>query len=150
MRVVIAAIGKAKAGPERTLFEEYVKRLPWKITLKEMDVKKTLPPARRMEEEAKLLLAACDGVDRLVALDERGETLSTRELAATLKRWQQEGSVGFVIGGADGLDGAVRKRADLVLSFGRLTWPHMLARAMLAEQLYRAQTVIAGHPYHRE
>ena len=89
---------------------------------------------------------------RIVALAERGETIGSRALAERLGRWRDDGAreARFLIGAADGLDEAERSRADMRLGFGALTWPHMLVRAMLAEQLYRATTILAGHPYHRE
>lgn len=152
MRATIAAIGKAAArSPEQVLFQEYLKRLPWKIDLREYELKKTLTAAARKQQETTLLLDATRQADRLIALDERGETLSSEELARKFATWQQQGAshIGFVIGGSDGLDEPARKEADLVLSFGRLTWPHLMVRAMLAEQLYRAHTLITGHPYHR-
>lgn len=152
VRITIAAIGKTAArSPENALFQEYAKRLPWKLELKEHELKKQLSPHDRKAQEAALLLESTKQAQRLVALDERGETLGSEEFARTLARWQQQGAshIGFVIGGSDGLDESARSKASLVLSFGRLTWPHMLARAMLAEQLYRAHTLISGHPYHR-
>lgn len=105
----------------------------------------------RRAREGEALLAAIPGGARIVALDERGRSESSEALANRLGRWRDDGvrTAGFIIGGADGLDESVRKKADLVLSFGALTWPHMLVRAMLAEQLYRAQSILAGHPYHR-
>lgn len=148
MKLLLAAIGKAKtASPEARMVAEYQKRLTWKFTLKELESK-----TANKTKEAELLLSACSGFDKVVALDERGKELSSRELADTIARWQQQGasSLAFIIGGADGLDESVRKRADLTLAFGRATWPHMLVRAMLAEQIYRAQTIIEGHPYHRD
>ena len=145
MKVTIAAIGKIKPSPERELYEGYVKRIPWKIACKEFS-------ASSKAREAEQLLAACAGHERVIALDESGKTLSSREFAEQLKSWQQQGisSFAFVIGGADGLDESVLKKAALVWSFGRVTWPHMMVRGMLAEQLYRAVTLIAGHPYHRD
>ena len=97
------------------------------------------------------ILAALPREGRIVALDEHGRDLTSADLAALLGRWRDEGLrlVTFVIGGADGLDAAVLARADLRLAFGRATWPHMLVRPMLAEQLYRAGTILSGHPYHR-
>ena len=99
-----------------------------------------------------MLLAAVPADAAVVALDESGQALSSRALAARIGRWRDDGRgcIAFLVGGADGLDDAVCARADLVLSFGKATWPHMLARAMLAEQLYRAQQILAGHPYHRD
>lgn len=148
---MLAAVGKAKAGPERALYESYLARLSWRVALKEIEIKKELALDVRRAREAEALLAAVPAGARLVALDERGRAETSEALAARLGRWRDDGArtVGFVIGGADGLDDSVRRRADLVLSFGALTWPHMLVRAMLAEQLYRAQSILAGHPYHR-
>ncbi len=99
-----------------------------------------------------MLLDKVPDAAAVVALDERGKALSSRELAKRIGGWRDEGRgcIAFLIGGADGLDNTVRARADLTLSFGRLTWPHLLARGMLAEQIYRAQQIIAGHPYHRD
>lgn len=105
----------------------------------------------RRAREGEALLAALPDGGRVVALDERGRSEASEAFATRLGRWRDDGvrTVGFIIGGADGLDDAVRKKADLVLSFGAFTWPHMLVRAMLAEQIYRAQSILAGHPYHR-
>ncbi|MDX1974841.1 MAG: 23S rRNA (pseudouridine(1915)-N(3))-methyltransferase RlmH [Rickettsiales bacterium] len=150
MKIVIAAIGKAKASPELDLYQSYIKRIPWKITQKEFDVK-LADVAQRKQKEAQMLTDACQGYERLVALDESGRTLSSREFADTLGQWQQQGfsSVAFVIGGSDGLQPSLVKSAHVVWSFGRVTWPHMLVRPLLAEQLYRAHCLLTGHPYHR-
>jgi 23S rRNA (pseudouridine1915-N3)-methyltransferase len=102
-------------------------------------------PDKRPREAALLLGAVPSGIP-LVALDERGKDFGSPALAERLAQW---GSASFLIGGADGLDESIRRRADLLLAFGRLTWPHMLARVMLLEQLYRTQTILSGHPYHR-
>lgn len=107
MHITLAAIGKSRSGtPAAQLFEEYRKRLPWTLTVKEMEEKKPLPTAQRMAREAELLLSACEGVDRIIALDERGKALSSPELAQQIGDWQQEGysKVAFLIGGQDGLD----------------------------------------------
>ena len=151
MRVLIAAIGKAKAGGELDLYNDYTKRLPWKVTCRE-HVAKGQSPTQRLENESALLLEAVQGHDKLIALDETGKLFSSSEFANHLKNWQQQGasSFAFMIGGSDGLSQAALKKADLVWSFGRVTWPHMLVRALLAEQLYRAHSIISGHPYHRE
>ena len=97
-----------------------------------------------------MLARVPDGA-KLVALDERGEDLTSIQLAVRLGGWRDGGSrdIAFLVGGADGFDARIRERADLVLRLGRLTWPHMMVRAMLAEQLYRAQMILNGHPYHR-
>lgn len=151
MKILIAAIGKQKASPEQELLKDYTKRLKWKLEVREFDVKLS-DAAERKAKEGELLLEACKGYDRIIALDESGKTLSSREFAVLLQNWQQSGysSFAFVIGGADGLSQDVLKKAALLWSFGRVTWPHMLVRGLLAEQLYRAQSIIAGHPYHRD
>lgn len=151
MKLLIAAIGKAKPSPEQQLYLDYTKRLPWKISVKEFQIKQD-DSAKRMQREGEQLLAACVGYDHLVALDESGRQLSSREFAATLASWQQRGasSFAFVIGGSDGLSDEVLKKANLVWSLGKVTWPHMLVRALLAEQLYRAHSINSGHPYHRD
>ena len=152
MRVTIAAIGKAKPGILRDLYRQYAERSRWPVVLKEMEVKAKLPAPEIMTREAALLLEAVPAGARLVALDERGRDLASADFAALLGGWRDAGisDIGFVIGGAEGLDESVRRRADLLLAFGRATWPHMMVRGMLAEQLYRAQQILAGHPYHRE
>lgn len=151
MRVTIAAVGRARPGPMRELFDEYVGRSPWPVTLREVDARKGLAGIALRREEGSLLAAAIPAGAAVVVLDERGRDLDSAAFARTLGRWRDDsrGDIAFVIGGADGHDDAIRDRADLLLSFGRLTWPHMLARAMLAEQIYRAQTILSGHPYHR-
>ncbi len=102
--------------------------------------------------EAELILAALPAGARLVALDERGQPWSSRELAERIGAWRDQGvaTVAFAIGGAEGLGPAVAERADAVLSLGAMTWPHLLMRSLLFEQLYRAQQILAGHPYHRD
>ncbi len=151
MNIVVAAVGRAKPGPERDLFAAYIARLPWRVDLKEIEIKKktTVDARRRLEAEA--LLAAVPEGATIVALDERGKSETSEAFAKRLGRWRDDGVRGlaFLIGGADGLDESLRKRADATLSFGALTWPHMLVRALLAEQLYRAHTILTGHPYHR-
>lgn len=105
-----------------------------------------------MAREGELLRAACPSGATLVALDRRGRTLDSASFAARLGRWRDDGvaDLVFLIGGADGHTEALLKDCTLTLSFGAMTWPHLLARAMLAEQIYRAQQILAGHPYHRE
>ncbi len=148
----ILAMGKWKKGPEQSLFETYCARMRPAPILKELEVRKKLSGAQLKVAEAELLLGALPKGAVLVALDERGKTMSSRDFAGRLETWQDQGraDVAFVIGGADGLDETVRKRADLLISFGAMTWPHMLVRPMLAEQLFRADSILAGHPYHRD
>jgi 23S rRNA (pseudouridine1915-N3)-methyltransferase len=118
----------------------------------ELEESKKLPPAQLKAREAALILTAIPASARLVALDEKGAAWSSRELAKRLARWRDQGvaTLAFAIGGADGLGQAVIERADAVLSLGAMTWPHLLVRSLLLEQLYRAQQILAGHPYHRD
>ena len=153
MRILIVALGKSKAGPERALYDHYFKRLPWNVTLKELeDRKPSGTREQRKRREAELLLEASKAYDIRIALDERGKSLNSLEFASFLKQAQDRGeaSVAFLIGGADGLDDNVFAHCRLRLNLGAMTWPHMLVRGLLAEQLYRAHTILTGHPYHRE
>ena len=150
MRVEILAIGRARAGPERDLYEHYAKRIRWPFKLHELEEKRPLPPAKLIEREGELILAAVPRNSVVLALDERGKDPTSEEFARLIADIRDEGRcTTFVIGGAEGLAVPVRDRADLLISFGRQTWPHMLVRAMLMEQIYRAQQILAGHPYHR-
>jgi 23S rRNA (pseudouridine1915-N3)-methyltransferase len=118
----------------------------WQVSIKEIDA----PKASTSAQEAPLILKAIPERALVVALDERGETLTSPEFAQKISKWGQAApELVFLIGGADGFDNAVRARAKYLLSFGKQTWPHMLVRVMLLEQVYRAQQIIAGHPYHR-
>ena len=154
MRLTVAAVGRFGAGrgaAERTLFEDYVKRLSQPIELKEVAEKRPLPAAQLWQREGELLLAAVPEGAQVVAMDAGGRALSSRALAKRLEEWRAAGvrDLAFLIGGAEGLDQAVLKRADLALSLGPMTWPHLLVRVLLAERLYRAQCILTGHPYHR-
>jgi 23S rRNA (pseudouridine1915-N3)-methyltransferase len=151
VRLSVVALGRMKAGPEAQLFADYARRLNPPLALKELEDRKTASADERKRREAALILAAIPKGARLVALDGRGTMLSSEDLAARLSRWEGEGAseACFVIGGADGLDRSVVERADFVYSLGPATWPHMLVRIMLAEQLFRARSILAGHPYHR-
>ena len=139
MLLHIIARGKIGRSAEAELVERYLKRITWPIRLTELpDRGGTVPPA------------PANGVT--ILLDERGEALSSTALAKQLERWRDDGKreARFLIGAADGHGEAARAGADLLLSFGAATWPHLLARAMLAEQLFRATSILANHPYHRE
>lgn len=151
MQIEILAIGRARAGPERELYRTYADRIRWPLVLRELEEKRRMPPAEMKAREAALLLEALPHDAVTVALDETGKEFSSEQFAEQLGRWRDDGraTVAFAIGGAGGLTGEVRDRADMVLSLGRQTWPHLLVRAMLAEQIYRAQQILAGHPYHR-
>lgn len=155
MRVTVCAVGRLRAGPERALVDDYLQRFDrtgralglGPAAMVEVEAKR----GGGMAEEGMLLARAVPEGAALCVLDERGEMVSSPGLAGWLAGWRDDGrDCAFVIGGADGLDPALRARADRMLSFGRMVWPHMLARVMLAEQLYRAATILAGGPYHRE
>ncbi len=152
MRLWLAAVGRARPGPETELFRTYAGRLNPALQLREVEEKRPLPPPERKAREGDLLLAALPSGATLVVLDERGRTMGSRAFAERLGQWR-DGGVGdlaFLIGGADGHGDAVRRRAGLLLSLGAMTWPHMLVRTLVAEQLWRAQAILAGHPYHRD
>lgn len=151
MRLSLIAVGRLKPGPLDALAQHYAERIQWPLSVREVEEKRKLPAQEMIEREGALLLAALPPSAVLVALDERGRQLTSAAFAERVGRWRDAGTsdLAFVIGGADGLAEAVRERAQLVLSLGAMTWPHLLARGLLLEQLYRAQQILAGHPYHR-
>ncbi|MEL6478981.1 MAG: 23S rRNA (pseudouridine(1915)-N(3))-methyltransferase RlmH [Pseudomonadota bacterium] len=156
MRLTVAAVGRMGPGPERELVETYRSRAEAAgaaialapITIHEIDERK----ARSRADQAQALRAKCDGRGVTIVLDERGKTLSSRDFAARLADWRDQGraEAAFLIGGADGHDPSLPREADLVLSFGPMVWPHQLARVMLAEQIWRAVSILTGSPYHRD
>jgi len=152
VEVHLIAVGRARRGPEQALFEHYSERLRHPFKLVEVEEKRPLSGAELQEREATLLLSAIPDGATVIALDERGKHLDSPAFAKRLSDWRDEGTrtTAILIGGADGLTDAVRARADLVLCLGKMTWPHMLVRGLIAEQLYRAQQISAGHPYHRQ
>jgi 23S rRNA (pseudouridine1915-N3)-methyltransferase len=139
MLLHIVARGRIGRSPEAELVDRYLKRIVWPTRLSELPDRGGREPDRPAQ-------------GRRVLLDEKGEVLGSAAFAATLGRWRDNGvrEARFLIGAADGFGDAERAEADLLLSFGRATWPHLLARAMLAEQLFRATSILANHPYHRE
>lgn len=139
MHITILAIGKMKHQAQKALVDDYLRRMHWDVTIKECP-------------EGADLLAQCPKGARIIVLDERGASVSSSAFGSQLEGWMNNSisQVCCLIGGADGHSDAVRKAAHLIISFGAMTWPHMLARLLLIEQLYRAQQIIAGHPYHRE
>lgn len=155
MRVHLCAVGRLRQGPERALIDDYTTRFDrtgralglGPLTEHEVEDKRGLG----MAAEADLLARAVPSGALLAVLDERGRVLPSPDFAAQLARWRDGGrqDVAFVIGGADGIDPALRDRAEFALSFGAMVWPHMLVRVMLTEQLYRAATILSGGPYHR-
>ncbi len=139
MLLHVIARGKISRSPEAELTARYVKRIAWPLKLTELpDLGGTVPPPAQTPV-------------REVLLDEHGQVMSSEEFAALLGRWRDDGvrEARFLIGAADGHGAAAREKSDLLLSFGAMTWPHLLVRAMLAEQLWRATSILAGHPYHR-
>jgi 23S rRNA (pseudouridine1915-N3)-methyltransferase len=138
MQLHVIARGKIGRSPEAELVDRYAKRIAWPFKLSELpDSGGTMPPPLKPSRE--------------VLLDEHGRQLTSEEFAALLGRWRDDGvrEARFLIGAADGHGAAAREKADLLLGFGAMTWPHLMARAMLAEQLWRATSILAGHPYHR-
>jgi len=158
VRLSICAVGRLKAGPERDLVARYVERLNaggrslalGPLDIVEIDESRARRPEDRKAEEAEKLLAAA-GAAVVVALDENGASPDSEAFATKISAWRDggTGTLAFLIGGADGHGEAVKAKAAMTLSFGRMTWPHQITRILLAEQLYRASTIIAGHPYHR-
>jgi 23S rRNA (pseudouridine1915-N3)-methyltransferase len=159
MRVVIAAVGRLKQGPERALVERYLKRAAdsgRKVGMSKLDIveireSRADTAERRMIEESIALTNLIPEDAAVVILDERGESVSSSSFAGHLQTWRaaDRPAVVFVIGGADGLAPALRDKASLLVAFGAATWPHQLVRIMLLEQVYRAVTILLGHPYHR-
>lgn len=155
MRVSLCAVGRLRAGPEKTLIDDYLTRFDrtgralglGPATVTEVEDRK----GGGMGAEAFLLRRAMPQGAVVCTLDERGKVLTSPEFADLLAGWRDAGrsDLALVIGGADGIDPGLRAGADFSLSFGRMVWPHMLVRVMLAEQLYRAATILAGGPYHR-
>ena len=156
MRVTLCVVGRLRTGPERTLIDDYLTRFDrtgralglGPANLIEVEDKLN----KGMAAEAKLLRSAAPDGATLVCLDERGKPQTSPQFADRLGAWRDDGirDCAFLIGGADGLDPSLRADANHLLSFGKMVWPHMLARVMLTEQLYRAASILAGAPYHRE
>jgi 23S rRNA (pseudouridine1915-N3)-methyltransferase len=159
MRLVVISIGRLKQGPERELAERYRERfddIGRKLGFRGLEIQE-IPESRardavtRMAEEAAAISAAIPAKSVLVVLDERGDNIDSAAFARHLGRWRDEqvANTIFAIGGADGLSPDLRRKAKLRIAFGSATWPHQMVRVMLLEQVYRAGTILAGHPYHR-
>jgi len=159
MRLVVIAIGRLKQGPERQLGERYRERfddigrkLGFRgLAIHEIAESRARDVATRIAEEAAAISAAIPEKSVVVALDERGDNIDSAALARHLGQWRDQSVANnvFLIGGADGLSPELRRKAKLSIAFGAATWPHQMVRVMLLEQLYRAATILAGHPYHR-
>ena len=153
MKIIIAAIGKLnKKSPEQVLIDDYVSKTKWPVSIIQVEEKKAIRGAELQAAEGELLLKQVPAGFKIVALDERGDQPSSRDFAKKLGHWRDTGAAGiaFLIGGADGHADLIRDKADYLLSFGRMTLPHFLARVVLTEQIYRAKTILDGHPYHRD
>ncbi len=151
MRITIAAVGRLRSGPMQDLLSEYLRRLTWPHEVKEVEEKRQMPPGALKRREGELLLQTLPKQAVILALDGRGKSLTSEGFARLIQDYRDAGTgdLAFVIGGAEGLSDEVRAAAERSLAFGAMTWPHLLVRVMLAEQLYRAQSILAGHPYHR-
>ncbi|WP_305984608.1 23S rRNA (pseudouridine(1915)-N(3))-methyltransferase RlmH [Roseibium sp. MMSF_3544] len=159
MRFTLSCIGKMKSGADKDLLDRYLDRARKAgrglgvsdIIMNELPESRAQRPEDRKAEEARGLLSALPGSARLVVLDENGRNLSSPEFSRKLENWKDEGvpDIVFAIGGADGHGSEALQRADLKLALGAMTWPHQIARILLAEQIYRAITIQSGHPYHR-
>jgi len=155
MRVTICAVGRLRKGPERDLYDDYLTRFDRTGRALSLGPAKLLEVEDKkgggMPAEAVVLERSIPNGALICTLDERGEVMSSLAFAKKLANWRDQGrqDVAFVIGGADGIDPSLRAKADASLSFGKMVWPHMLVRVMLAEQLYRAASILSGGPYHR-
>jgi 23S rRNA (pseudouridine1915-N3)-methyltransferase len=159
VKLLLVAVGRLKAGPERELVARYVERCLaggrkigfTAFEIREIDESRARRSEDRKAEEAAAILNLLPAQARLVCLDERGKALTSEDFAQKLGDWRDAGApaCAVVIGGPDGLDPAMRAKADLTLAFGAMTWPHQIVRALAAEQIFRAMTILSGHPYHR-
>ena len=152
MKLVLVAVGRSKGGPEAQVFDHFSGRLRSPLSVIEVEERRPIKGRERQRREADLILQAIPDGAYVAALDEKGRASTSREFAKWVRDRQESGigNLAFVIGGADGLHEDVRARADRLIAFGPMTWPHMLVRGMLAEQLYRTEQILAGHPYHKD
>jgi len=151
MQINIIAVGRQKTGPLKALETFYAERIRLPLTIREVEERRKLSPAELKRREGELIRAALPKGAIVVALDGGGKALTSLAFAEQLGAWRDaDANLAFVIGGAEGLDDSILAGAQRTLSLGTMTWPHLLARAMLLEQIYRAQQILAGHPYHRE
>lgn len=159
MRPVIISVGRLKSGPERDLVDRYATRfgdMARKLGFKDLELRE-LPESRardaatRMAEEAQSIFALIPERSVVIAMDERGRNLASPDFARQFGQWRDQSidACIFIIGGADGLSPELRRKSDLTLAYGAATWPHQMVRILLLEQIYRAATILAGHPYHR-
>jgi 23S rRNA (pseudouridine1915-N3)-methyltransferase len=149
--ITLIAVGRLKSGVLKELCDEYRRRLPLPLDIREVEERRPVSGEERKQREAALILEELPKGALVVALDERGKSYDSSGFARQFAAWRERSgdNLAFIIGGADGLAPAVLEKAAARLALGTMTWPHMLARAMLLEQIYRAHTILTGHPYHR-
>jgi len=149
--ITLIAVGRLKSGPLKELCDEYRRRIPLPLEIREVEERRPVSGAERKAREAEFVLKEIPKGALAVALDERGKAYDSGAFARQFAAWRTRSgdNLAFIIGGADGLAPAVLEKAAARLAFGAMTWPHLLARVMLLEQLYRAHTILTGHPYHR-
>jgi 23S rRNA (pseudouridine1915-N3)-methyltransferase len=150
-KIDLIVVGKVKKGAWRDLIDDYKTRIKWPVNLIEIESKYTDGKAQQ-EQENRFILDKLDEKSFVIVLDERGDGLRSLDFAQTLQKIRDTGEskLTFLIGGAEGFTDEVRNKANILISFGQQTWPHVMVRVMLLEQIYRAQQILAGHPYHRE
>ena len=152
MRITILAVGKIRHGIFSQLYEHYASRLQWEVILHEIEPLTQKNPHERRKDEAIRLLALVPDKAQIITLDESGKIISSRELASWVGRQIEEGikDICLIIGGPQGLESNILLKSHLIIALGRATWPHLLVRGMIAEQLYRIQQILSGHPYHKD
>jgi len=154
MKITIISIGKFENSPHKAVFDNYLKRLKWKVELRELELKNShnMSIEKIKEGEGALILKALKPSSKLIVCDENGKQFKSRDFAKLISDFALQGDsdLTFVIGGADGLSPEVLQKASLKISLGLMTLPHLMVRSILVEQIYRAATIIDGHPYHRE
>ena len=151
LKIEIIAVNRIKKGAYADLVEDFSKRIRWPITIIQIEAKSSNPHTAQKEELEKIGKLIKPDAIRIV-MDESGKSLSSREFSQLFSHYTNthDGIIQFIIGGSDGLNDEIRKKAHKIISFGKQTWPHLLARVMLLEQIYRAQQILANHPYHRD
>ena len=151
MNITIAAVGKMKSRPEKLLWENYLRRINWPLTLHEVEERTPLNTKQLIVREAELLLKSVVPGTFIVAVDKSGKNFSSPSLARFFQECISDNRkyITFIIGGAEGRNNTILDQANLIMSMGKLTWPHLLARCMLLEQIYRSQCILTNHPYHR-
>jgi len=151
MNIQLLVVGRLKQGAHYDLFQNYLKRMEWTVSVHEIESRHK-DQKKIHKDETTQILDRLNSQSFIIAMDERGKTLSSRQFSSKFQALQNDGQsqVQIIIGGADGLNNEIRKRSNFLLSFGQQTWPHMLARVMLLEQIYRSQQILKNHPYHRD